>query len=56
MNYINIKGVFVLVVLIIAAVSFSLFVNNSGIPPYISYPITIISCIALGIVGGKYVE
>jgi len=52
----SVKGFFVLLGLGLLCVVFSLFVNYSGLPPYVSYPITISVCLAVSIFGGKYVE
>ena len=56
MSNISVKGVAVLFFLVVVCVLLSLFVNYSGLQPYISYPITIVTCLLVGIVGGKYVE
>ena len=52
----SIKGLFVLLGLVVVCVILSLFVNYGGLPPYMSYPLTIFICLAIGLFGGKYVE
>lgn len=52
----NIKGVLVLLVVVIAAVAGSLFVNYSGLPPYVSFPLVVCGALAFGSVAGKYIK
>ena len=52
----SIKGLFVLIGLIVICALLSLFVNYGGFPVYISYPVTIVTCLLIGNFGGKYVK
>ena len=50
----SIKGVLVLLAVVITAVLGSLFVNYSGLPPYVSFPLIVCAALAFGSVVGKY--
>jgi len=52
----NIRGVLVLLAVLNVGVAGSYFINYSGVPIYISYPLTIVSALAIGVATGRYLE
>lgn len=52
----NIKGVLVLLAVLNVGVAGSYFVNYSGLPPYVSFPLTVVSALAIGVAIGRYLE